>query len=73
MSLFEIMDDPRIREAEMFGVPEAPEVHCPICGQAADTFYKGPDGEVFACDCCLKSVDAFNYADRHGWFEPQYD
>ena len=71
MSRFEIMDDPRIRDAEMYGLPEASEVRCPICGKEADSFYLDSEGDIFACDRCLKSVDAFDYADRHGWFDPQ--
>ncbi|MBQ9251605.1 MAG: hypothetical protein IJ188_03095 [Clostridia bacterium] len=73
MALFDIMDDPRIRETEMFGMPEGPEVLCPICGKATDTFYRGRDGDIFACNNCLTSVDAFDYADRHGWFELAYE
>ena len=65
-----LKDAPWIREAEINGMPEGCSVLCPVCGSEADTFYNGPDGEIFACDRCLKSVDAYDYADRHGWFEP---
>ncbi len=33
---------------------------CPCCGEECETVYTGPDGEIFACDNCLKRHDAYD-------------
>ena len=59
-----IPDAPWIRDAERYGVPEAPAPVCPVCGEEAETLYVDIDGDVLGCDCCLKAVDAYDYREH---------
>ena len=63
----DLPDAPWIREAEMNGMPPydyGPEPVCPICGRECETIYFNKDGEPFACDCCVKTKDAWEYQDE---------
>lgn len=60
-----IPDAPWIREAENLGMPpyeDPPE--CPICGEYAKEFFMSQDGEIFACDNCLRTQDAWEWLDE---------
>ena len=61
-----IPDAPYIREAERYGMPpyeDPPE--CPCCGSSrAHTFYMGQNGDVFACDQCLREQDVWEWQDE---------
>lgn len=59
-------DAPWIRDAETNGVgSDLPdEVYCPVCGKEAERFYLSPDGDVIACNCCVKVMDAIDWLDN---------
>lgn len=59
----QIPDAPWIREAEMYGYPDDEPVHCPVCGEDCSTIYSDKYGNVFACDQCLCSTDAWEWAE----------
>ena len=61
---YQIPDAPWIREAEMYGMPSPDPVYCPICGEECETIYKDRYGDVFACNWCLDSMDAGDWAER---------
>lgn len=55
-------DHPIIWNLERTGYPDGKEPEfpvCPICGKETDTFYKDKQSEIVGCDCCVKSVDAW--------------
>jgi hypothetical protein len=60
----DLPDAPWIREAEMYGLPEAPAPICPCCGQECDTYYytwdEGIRGDVVGCENCIRAEDAYN-------------
>ncbi len=63
-----MMDDPIIRMMEATGYPSERhlrEPRCPVCGELCDTFYKDMNGEVFGCDECVTTADA--------WEETEYE
>ena len=51
-------DAPYIREAELCGMPHPDEVFCPFCEKRCDMIYIDKDGYAFACDRCVRHVDA---------------
>ena len=64
----QIPDDPRIRDAEMYGMPpydDGPDPVCPICGKDCETIYMDKDGDVFGCDQCIRTKDAWEWQDEH--------
>ena len=64
----DLPDAPWIREAEMYGYPpydEGPEPVCPICGKECETIYLDKDGEEVGCDVCIRTKDAWEWADEH--------
>ena len=57
-----LRDHPVIENMERTGYPDGKEPHypvCPVCGEECDTLYTGKDGEVFACDNCVSTKDAW--------------
>ena len=66
----QLPDAPWIRDAERNGYPEAPDVHCPVCGEDCERVYIF-DGDVIACDRCydryIKEVDSWE------WWEAEKD
>jgi hypothetical protein len=56
-----VPDAPWIRDAEMHGVPEEPDVHCPICGETASYIYLY-DGDAIGCNNCIKIREASDWA-----------
>ena len=36
---------------------------CPICGQECETIYRDRDYEIFGCDECVKTYDAWEVED----------
>jgi len=65
MGLEDIPDAPWIREAERWGAPpygpEDEDVFYPICGKEAQEFFFDCDHEIFGCDQCVTSKDAWEY------------
>lgn len=59
-----IPDAPWIRDAEINGVGEPEEVHCPICGEECETIYADQNGEVFGCENCIMQQDAWEWAEE---------
>ena len=59
-----IPDAPYIREAEMYGMLPYETVKCPCCGEECETIYADQYGNVFACDKCLMSQDAWEWAEE---------
>ena len=59
-----IPDASYIREAEMYGMPPYETVKCPRCGEECETIYADQYGNVFACDKCLMSQDAWEWAEE---------
>lgn len=56
-------DHPIIENMERTGYlsgkePECPV--CPICGEECDTIYADRSGEIFACDNCVDTKDAWD-------------
>lgn len=52
-----IPDHPAIARAERTGYPGGETYpRCPVCGEESDTFYKGRDGLMFGCDCCVERL-----------------
>jgi hypothetical protein len=62
----QIPDDPRIREAEMYGMPtyDEPETRCPVCGKECETIYTH-DGDPVGCDECLTLWEASEWCYEH--------
>ncbi len=63
----DLPDAPWIREAEMYGMPpydDGPAPVCPICGKECETIYKDKDGDVFGCDQCVRTQDAWEWQDE---------
>lgn len=52
-------DAPWIRDAELNGYPADDPVKCPICGEECDTIYMDEGNEVFGCNRCVHTVDAW--------------
>lgn len=60
-------DAPWIREAELFGMPDAPDVWCPICNEEnPEDFYVDDSGEIVGCSCCLHRRDSSYFYDVCG-------
>jgi hypothetical protein len=60
--MYNLPDHPCIRNAERTGYEDGRAEkfpRCPICGKEADTIYKAKDDEIFGCDRCIKTVDAW--------------
>ena len=55
------MDHPEIanamRTGYRYGDPKWP--HCPVCGAECEEIYMDKDGEIFACDECVKIKNAW--------------
>lgn len=63
--MMDLPDAPWIREAELYGMPEAENFYCPVCGaENPEKFYE-VDGEVIGCEECVKTHDAYDWFDRH--------
>ena len=58
----QIPDAPWIRKAERDGYPEPEPVYCPCCGEECETFYANQYGDIFACDQCLMTQEAWEWA-----------
>ncbi len=59
--MFDIPDDPIIRNMERTGYPdgkEPEEPRCPVCGAICETIYTYEGSEVVGCDQCLTAKDA---------------
>lgn len=66
--MLDIPDDPRIREAERYGMPpydDDPEPTCPICGKECETIYTDKDGDVFGCNECVTLWEAYEWCDKN--------
>ncbi len=59
-----IPDAPWIREAEMNGMPPCETVKCPCCEEECETIYADQYGNVFACNKCLQSADAWEWLEE---------
>ena len=35
---------------------DAPESRCAQCGERADVYYRGEDGEIVGCEHCLQTI-----------------
>lgn len=55
-----VPDAPWVREAMMFGVIEAPEVKCPVCGEEAEEVFVDREGEIVGCPNCVKVRNAYD-------------
>lgn len=38
---------------------------CPVCGEETDTLYADMDGEIFGCDNCVKTIDAWDWEENN--------
>ena len=54
-------DAPWIREAELYGEPEAETIYCPVCGAEDPEDFILADGDVIGCECCTKKVNAYDW------------
>ena len=58
-------DAPDIRMTEETGYPtQARWPRCPVCGEECETLYKDQYGEVFGCDQCVETVNAWEAEDE---------
>ena len=61
----QIPDAPWIRDAELNGMPDAPDVKCPYCDAInPDTFYV-QNGVVMGCSECMDAKDPWEWAADH--------
>ena len=60
-----IPDAPYIQEAERYGIPSPDPVCCPVCGKECERIFQDKDGDVFGCDMCVKSIDAYYWSERN--------
>ena len=63
MSLRYLPDHPVVQNMERTGYPDGKEPqfpHCPICGCETDTFYKDTYGDIFGCEECVTTADAWD-------------
>lgn len=51
------LQHPDITRVMRDGLPEAPEIECPVCGYECEIFYKA-GGEIIGCDQCIEPVGA---------------
>ena len=61
--MYDIPDHPVIRNMERTGYPDGKEptyLRCPVCGAECDTVYKDKEGDIFACDECVSTHDAWD-------------
>lgn len=56
-----VPDAPWIRDAEMYGMWDGPEIDCPVCGLEALIMYKDANNEIVGCDKCMRTVDATDW------------
>ena len=68
-----ILDAPYIRDAERYGVPEYPPVHCPICGEECETVYLDKDLNAVGCEVCLAPWSSDDWQERFGEVNPGDD
>lgn len=58
-------DAPDIRRAEETGYQtQVSFPRCPVCGDECETLYKDQYGEVFGCNNCVETVDAWEAEDE---------
>lgn len=62
----QLPDAPWIREAEMYGVPEPPPVHCPVCRKECEWIYVDAESDsAVGCDECIKKYPADDWYEKH--------
>ena len=64
--MIQIPDDPVIRNMERTGYPDGKEPEhpiCPVCGEECETIYVDMFGELFACDNCVSTKNAWEAAE----------
>ena len=56
-----MLEHPEITKALRTGYPhgEPKWPICPVCGKECETIYMDRDGEIFACDECLQTENAW--------------
>lgn len=55
-------DHPVIENCERTGWPDGKEPTyplCPVCGEECETIYRNRAGEIFGCDGCISTADAW--------------
>ena len=60
--MYNSLEHPVITNMERTGYPDGKEPEwpkCPICGSLCDTFFKDRDGDIFGCDECTTTCDAW--------------
>lgn len=62
-----VEDAPWIREAEIFGMDDGPEVRCPVCGALCNEVALDQNDDVVGCNLCIRMKDAVE------WMESQDD
>ena len=60
----QVPDAPWIRDAELNGYPSTDPVECPICGDECEEIYSDMYGNVFGCDRCIISQDAYEWKEE---------
>lgn len=68
--MIDLPDHPDIRKMELYGTlhpeeEELPAPICPICGKEAEEYFFDCDYEIFGCDKCVTSKDAWEYTQEH--------
>lgn len=71
--MIDVPDHPVIRNMERTGYPDGKEPEyprCPICGVECDTIYQDVDGDIFGCDECVATKDAWDVEECFPGKEP---
>ena len=64
--MIQLPDAPWIRDAELNGADERPDVTCPCCGSTAEQFVIDENHEVLGCDRCTSKMDVWDWWERYG-------
>lgn len=63
----DITDAPYIRDAELYGMDDGPEIEwkCPVCGADCPDDLYIQNGEVIGCSECIRCKDGAEWAADH--------
>ena len=62
----DIPDAPWIRDAETNGMPDTPDVYCPVCNEENPEYFFVSDGDVIGCSQCVERIDPWDWIEKNG-------
>ena len=68
MSTIDLQDAPWIKQAEVYGMPDAEDIPviCPMCGNSdTESFWFDINDDICGCDKCMKRKDAYEWTLKH--------